>query len=177
MRCALLCKIMELFLTRPRATGLLVACISLSALAGAYFFQYVVGLAPCPLCLYQRIPHAMIVVLGLIISALSKRPKAAALVILLVSFTYMAEATLAFYHAGVEQHWWRSFLEACTMQVDGTSNNLLQQIEQTKAVRCDTIPWQMFGISMAGYNATLSAIMATYTLIASIMITRRSNGF
>jgi disulfide bond formation protein DsbB len=177
MRCALPCKVMTLFLTDARAAGLLIAAISFSALAGAYFFQYVVGLPPCPLCLYQRIPHAMNVVLGLTAFIFSGRPKASASIILLASLVYMSSASIAFYHAGVEQHWWASFLEACTAQIDSASGNLLQQIEQTRAVRCDTIPWQMFGISMAGYNAVLSILTAVYALAASVMILRRSNGF
>jgi disulfide bond formation protein DsbB len=177
MRCDLPCKLIALFLTEARAAGPLIAFISLSALAGAYFFQYVVGLAPCPLCLYQRIPHAILVALGLAILALSRKPKLAAGAIFLASLIYLASASVAFYHAGVEQHWWASFLEACTAQIDSKSDNLLQQIEQTRAVRCDSVPWQMFGVSMAGYNAILSLIMALYAFVAAIMITRRSNGF
>ncbi len=177
MRCDLPCKLAALFLTKAWAAGLLISFVSLSALGGAYFFQYVVGLAPCPLCLDQRIPHAILIALGLAILALSRKPRLAAGVVFLASLVYIASASIAFYHAGVEQHWWASFLEACTAQIDGKSPNLLQQIEQTKAVRCDSVPWQMLGISMAGYNAILSLGMAFYAFIAAIMITRRSNGF
>ena len=153
---------------------------SFFALAGAYYFQFVVGLQPCVLCLYQRIPHAIEIMLGLTALILAwkyNRPKRAAFVILLSSLVYLVSAGLGFYHAGVEQHWWISILEACSnpMITSGTKD-LLSKIEKAQAVRCDAVPWQMFGISMAGYNGILSVLMTIYTSVAAVLITRRANG-
>lgn len=179
MRCNHFCKITELFLHDARFAALLLAGLSLAALAGAYFFQYVVGLAPCSLCLLQRIPHALIAALGLAAFVLARKGKVkpAALLIFLAGVTALGESALAGYHAGVEQHWWVSFLEACTVPVDTGAVNLLQRLEQTAAVRCDEIPWSLFGVSMAGYNAILSLGMGVYGILAAVLITRRSNGF
>lgn len=163
-----------------KIVALLTIGISAAALAGAYFFQYVVGLQPCILCLYQRVPHGLIVILGVFALFLARKPsgqKQAAFVILLISLLYFIGTGLGFYHAGVEQHWWVSFLEACSNpMISSGTQDLLSQIENAKSVRCDSVPWQMFGISMAGYNGLLSGLMAVYTAAAAIFITRRANG-
>lgn len=176
MRCVTSCKILDKIFHNAFWSGLLLAVLSATALAGAYFSQYVLGLAPCPLCLYQRIPHAVIIVSGLLAVFLARKGKTkpAAFIIFLISLIALTGSGIAGYHVGVEQHWWVSFLEACTANLP--SGDLLKAIEQTAAVRCDVVPLSVFGISMAGYNALLSAGMFAYALIASILITRRANG-
>lgn len=168
------------YLINAIATPLIITGVSTGALAGAYYFQYVIGLQPCMLCLYQRVPHAIIIVLGVgafILGWAFRKPKQTAFMVLLCAIGYCIEAILAFYHAGVERHWWMSILEACSNPMISTgSKDLLSQIEKAESVRCDSIPWEMFGISMAGYNAILSLGMFIYSLIASILITRRANG-
>lgn len=176
MRCAILSRIQDSIFHNAQCAGLFLAACSAAALAGAYFSQYVLGLAPCPLCLYQRIPHAILIALGLMAVFLARKGqvKPAAFVIFLSSLIALGGAAIAAYHVGVEHHWWVSFLEACT--ADLSPDNLLKTIEKTAAVRCDVVPLSVFGISMAGYNALLSAAMFAYALIASILITRRANG-
>ncbi len=176
MRCAAFCKITDRVFYTPFWAGLLLGGLSALALGGAYFSQYVLGMAPCSLCLLQRIPHAAIVVVGLAAVFLARRGrvKPAALMIFLSAPIALTGAAIAGYHVGVEQHWWTSFLEACA--ADLTSDNLLAKIEQTAAVRCDVVPWSLFGVSMAGYNALLSVGMSGYAVIASILMTRRANG-
>ena len=170
--------IARIFTHAPFA-ALTVTIVSTAALAGAYFFQYVVGLQPCMLCLYQRAPHALEILMGLGAFVLARKGKVkhAAFILLLCAVVYFAEAIIAFYHAGVEQHWWVSFLEACTNPMMSTDPAaLLSAIEKAESVRCDAVPWSLLGISMAGYNALLSLAMFAYTLIAALLITRRANG-
>ena len=171
----------NLLFTNASLVALLIAGISAAALAGAYIFEYGFGLQPCMLCLYQRVPHFLEVLIGgtaFFVAWKVKKPKKAALLVFLAALLYFGEAGLAFYHTGVEHHWWESFLEACTHPLATNSpQDLLHEIERAKSVRCDAVPWQMFGISMAGYNALLSLGMAIYSLLASIFITRKANGF
>lgn len=176
MRCAAFCKLTDRFLFNPFWSALLLFGLSALALGGAYFSQFVLGMLPCSLCLLQRIPHSLIVVTSLIALFLERRGKAkpAAFMIFLCGLFALSGAAIASYHVGVEQHWWTSFLEACA--ADFSSGDLLATIEKTAAVRCDVVPWSLFGISMAGYNALLSAGMAVYAVAASILITRRTNG-
>jgi disulfide bond formation protein DsbB len=168
------------FLNDVISVSLIIIAISAGSLATAYFFQFVIGLQPCMLCLYQRIPHALEIILGFLAFFTAykrKKPKKSAFFILLASVLYFGSAVLALYHTGVEHHWWVSILEACTNPLISTgSKDLLSQIEKAESVRCDSVPWQMFGISMAGYNAILSSVMFAYTMVAAIMITRRANG-
>lgn len=166
-------------ITTPSAASLTIILVSAAALAGAYFFEIVIKLQPCMLCLYQRVPHALLIVMGIVAFLLAQKnkPKQASFIIVLCAFVYLLETILAFYHAGVEQHWWVSYLEACSNPM--LSNNpadLLSEIEKAESVRCDAVPWSLFGISMAGYNSLLSLAMFAYTLTASLLITRRANG-
>ena len=152
--------------------------LAVTALGSALTSQYAFGLNPCPLCLYQRWPYAIIIGLSLIavLMGLKNKDKAVSGLVFLCGLALLAGGVIASYHVGVEQHWWKSFLEGCTINFDNTQD-LLKQIEGTKAARCDEIPWSMFGISMAGYNAIISLIAAPISLAASLLIVRRANGF
>ncbi len=152
--------------------------LAVTALGGALISQYAFGMNPCPLCIYQRWPYGIIIGLSLLalFMSLKKKEKAVSALVFLCGIALLAGGTIAAYHVGVEQHWWKSFLEGCTLKFD-SGTDLLKQIESTRAARCDEIPWSMFGISMAGYNAIISLIAAPLTLIASLLIVRRANGF
>jgi disulfide bond formation protein DsbB len=125
---------------------------SVALLLGALAFQYLGGLAPCPLCIDQRWPHAIAILLGLLILAWPKRGLA-----LLAGLVVLAGAGIGLYHAGIEQHWWAG-PATCTAPVPGAvpAGELLDQILATPVVLCDEIAWSWLGISMAGWNAILS---------------------
>ncbi len=151
--------------------------LAVSALGFALTSQYAFGLSPCPLCIYQRWPYGIIIGLSLIgvIMGLKKKDKAAAGLVFLCALALLAGGLIAAYHVGVEQHWWKSFLEGCSINFDDSAD-LLKQIESTKAARCDEIPWSLFGISMAGYNALISLIAAPLTAFSALLIVRKANG-
>lgn len=176
MRCNHLAKIFN----DARFVAGLVMLASAAMLSGAFFFQYVMGLQPCVLCIYQRIPYAVAFVLGFIALILALRGKGAkpsAFIILVCAPVFLIGAALGVYHTGVEQHWWVSVLEACSSPALALDGDLKAQLEGTMAVRCDAIAWQMFGISMAGYNALISFGLTIYSAAAALLITRRANGF
>jgi disulfide bond formation protein DsbB len=135
-----------------------ITSISLLALIMALIAEHVFGLAPCILCIYQRIPYLLgagIALAGFVLFRFFGKPLAAQRATALCAVVFLAEAALAFYHSGVEQHWWVSIFEGCKVSFsDG--GDLLAQIEQAQAVRCDEIPWQLFGLSMAAYNTLMS---------------------
>ena len=151
--------------------------LAIGALGFALTSQYAFGLAPCPLCVYQRWPYAIIIGLSPIalVMGVKKQDKAVAGLVFLSAIALLAGGVIAAYHVGVEQHWWKSFLEGCAINFDD-ADDLLKQIEGTKAARCDEIAWSLFGISMAGYNAIISLIAAPLTFMSSILIVRRANG-
>ncbi len=125
---------------------------SLTLLIGALLFQHIGGFFPCKMCYWQRYPHLVAVMLAIII-LITKFYWLA----LLGIFATLSTAGIGAFHAGVEQGWWKG-PKSCT---SGSINNLnidqlLNQIMSTPIIRCDEIPWQMFGLSMAGWNTLFS---------------------
>lgn len=154
---------------RPQfAAGLTVALIGAATLAGAWFFQLVVGLAPCPLCLEQRIPYYVGVPVALIAVLLAGRGSAGAsrLVLGLAGLLMAGGAVLAAYHAGVEWHWWAG-PTTCSGTGPVQGGNLLTDLNAARVVRCDEAPWRLFGVSLAGYNALIAAVLAFIALAAA----------
>jgi len=163
---------------RAAAGGALMFLISFTALAAAYVAEYGYGLKPCELCLYQRVPYWTAMPLGLAILFLAKRhPRPAAILTMAGAVIFAAGAAIAFYHTGVEYHWWRSFLEGCSVSLNaGSIDDLMAQIQATPAVRCDAAAWRdpVLGLSMAGWNAVLSFIFSVFFLTHAVMIRRRT---
>lgn len=155
------------------------AMISAAALGAAFISQYAFGLEPCVLCIYQRVPFAIVVALGLLGFILSyKCKRTTAAVIALSGLTLLINSIIAFYHTGVEQHWWRSFLEGCAVpEMEGNITDVLAKIQATTdVVRCDEIPWQdpIIGLSMANYNVILCLGLAIIAAVSATMILRKS---
>ncbi len=141
-----------------------VGLIALAAIAGAWFFQLVLGLKPCPLCLEQRYAYYVGIPLALVIAVAASRgaPQGllrAALVVL--GLVVLANAGLGTYHAGVEWGWWQGPTE-CSGQITdfGNPGNLLESLKTVRVVRCDEVQWRFLGLSMAGYNVLISLLMA-----------------
>jgi disulfide bond formation protein DsbB len=83
-------------------------------------------------------------------------------VALLLAFVYAVSITFAFYHVGVEQHWFAGPTACTTSQVDAmTVEALERQLERTEAVMCDKVQWSLIGVSLAGWNLLASALMAS----------------
>ena len=139
-----------------------VALISLAIILGAYGFQYIGGLPPCELCYWQRYPYFVIVPLALMALALSHiMPGAARGLMVLCTLAYLVGAGIAGYHSGVEYGWWPG-PETCSPM--GLS--IEEMLSRPVVVRCDEVPWSLFGISMAGYNFILSVLMAGFCLLS-----------
>ena len=147
-----------------RTAALAVAAIAAATLAGAWFFQLVLDIRPCPLCLEQRYADYLAVPLGALVAlAASKgapRPVLlAGLGILLLAV--LANAWLGTYHAGVEWKFWQGPTD-CTGPVGnfGSAGSLLDRLDTVKVIRCDEVQWRFLGLSLAGYNVLISLMMA-----------------
>ena len=147
-----------------RLAAVLVAIIGLATIGGAWFFQLVIGLPPCPLCLEQRyayyfaIPLAVLVLLGLSYGA-SRKVLVAALAVIAIGMLW--NAGLGAYHAGVEWKFWAGPKDCSGSLSDlGTAGGLLDKIKSIRVIRCDEIPWSFLGISLAGYNAIISFVIS-----------------
>jgi disulfide bond formation protein DsbB len=146
------------------------AGISAALLGGALLFQYVGGLAPCPLCHWQRYPHAAAIVFGLAAVATPAGARRATLVVFAAA-ALLTTAAIGGFHVGVEQKWWAGFdsCEAGTGKVD--PSRLGDDV--TIGPRCDAVAWSLFGISMAGYNAIISFAAGALGIFAATRQGRR----
>ena len=133
----------------------LIICTMMSALllTGALLFEYVGGMPPCTLCIWQRWVHAT-VILGAL-SGLILLPRRTALI--LTAGLALISTVIASYHAGVEWKFWPG-PAACTNSIasGSSSADMVEALLATPVVRCDDVPWSLFGLSMAGWNALLS---------------------
>jgi len=137
---------------------------SAAILLGAFGFQYIGGLDPCAMCLWQRWPHAIaigIAGLGLLASR--------AIFALAGALTMAVSTGIAFFHSGVERHWWIGPSSCTSRGVDLTSGDcgLLDPTCGSAIVLCDQIPWAMFGLSMANYNVVGSLVLMMIWLMAA----------
>ena len=146
------------------AAALAIFVISAATLAGAWYFQLVVGLPPCPLCLEERIAYHIVIPLSLLmaIAALVRAPPKLLMVGFVVIIIAMAcNAVLGVYHAGVEWHWWAGPTDCTGPLTDlRAGGSLLNQLQSIHVVRCDEAAWRFLGISLAGYNALISLLLA-----------------
>ncbi len=129
---------------------------SLGLLIGALLFQFVGEMPPCKMCYWQRYPHFAAVGTA----ALVLLTGAAFFAILGLILTLLT-AGIGGFHVGVEQGWWEGPKSCTSTAIDNLSTDeLLTQIMSAPMVRCNEIPWQMFGLSMAGWNMVLSICLA-----------------
>ena len=121
--------------------------------------QYWGGLAPCELCLLQRWPWGVAIVIAFIATMVGSRP-ALPWVALLLAAVFLISSALAFYHVGVEQHWFAGPI-ACTAPATGaeTVEQLKAQLLRQQPVRCDEPAWTLRGVSLAGWNLLGSLVM------------------
>jgi len=129
--------------------GGFIAFMSAFALIGALIAQFGFNLRPCELCLIQRIPFVLNMVMGIIIIFwASKRTH----VIGLSGLIFVINSGIALFHSGVERKWWAGLTGCTTPDMSGSIEDLMKRIQETDVVRCDEIPWSFMGLSMANYN-------------------------
>ena len=147
---------------KAKQLSICLALTSLCLLIAAIYFQFAEGLAPCKLCIWQRWPHGIIILLGLLsLTAVWGR-----LTLLVILFVAVVSSGLGIYHSGVELQLWAG-PGGCTADLSGTESTsaLLDSLLETDVVRCDEISWQFLSLSMANWNALISTMMALIALV------------
>ncbi len=153
-------------LNMARAIALLVPA---ALLAGAYVSQYGFGLYPCEMCWWQRYAHfAALVpaVLAFVVPGDARR-----LMVRIAGAVILIAALLGGYHAGVEYGWWEG-ITTCATTVEA-GGDPLEAILNAPIVRCDTAPWSLLGISLAGWNFLISGAAAIAIFVLSAQGRRR----
>lgn len=151
---------------RPSSLLLLLLTAASATLLGALAFEHIGGLAPCPLCLQQRYPYWLGIPTALIaLLALARGyPGATCALALLVGAGFAAGSALAFYHAGIEWHWWVGPTTCAGGALPSDVAALLSDLQGDAPPRCDEAAWRLLGISLSGYNALISAALAVISL-------------
>lgn len=151
----------------PRRLIALIGLASLALIAGAWFFELVLHLRPCKLCLEQRSPHYAAIGLAAValVFARSRRLQLTALTALAL---LMAWSTgLGIYHSGVE---WGFFAGpndcggAAAPAAAGVQD-FMKQLQTTRVVSCTEAAWRFLGLSLAGWNALASAGLLVAALL------------
>jgi disulfide bond formation protein DsbB len=147
------------------AAAVVVIAGSAFAVLGAWYFQYVLGYPPCPLCYEQRYPYyfamplAVLIILG---ESVGSRRRVLLGGLLALAGMMLWNAGLGVYHAGIEWKWWLG-PQSCAA-VPGTlapgGGNLADTLKTINITRCDEAAWRSLGISLAGYNALIALSLA-----------------
>ena len=120
-------------------------------IAGALGSQYLGGLVPCEMCVWQRWPHYAAIGLAALAFVLPQRA-----LVWLAALAILISGGIGIFHAGVEYHWWEGLTQCSQVPGSSGSGNILADIMKTPLVRCDQAQWSLFGISLAGYNGIIS---------------------
>jgi disulfide bond formation protein DsbB len=154
-------------LPTPPTVSLALALVAALLLATVLALQYLAGLAPCPLCVWQRYPHLAVVVLGLIGWRWRPRPMLG-----LIALVLLTGAGIAAYHVGVEQGW-VALPAGCAAGQGATSVEELRQMLAEAPPACDQVSFTLLGLSLAGWNLLGSLVMAAIAIWAAIGFGRR----
>ena len=151
-------------LSPAMAAALAVLVVAAATIAGAWYFQLVLGLQPCPLCLEQRYAYYLAIPLAALIALAAGQNAPRSLLVAglaILALAALANAVLGAYHAGVEWKFWPGPSD-CTGAVGnlGSAGSLLDRLDTTKVVMCDEVQWTFLGLSLAGYNVLISLLMA-----------------
>jgi disulfide bond formation protein DsbB len=156
-----------------RSFTMFVLAASAIVLGAALLSEYWGGLTPCELCLLQRWPWGVAIVIAFIATMVGSRP-ALPWVALLLAAVFVVSSGLGLYHVGVEQHWFAGPI-ACSGAATAadTLEALKAQILHQQPVRCDEPVWSLWGISLAGWNLLASVVMMGCCLAAFLRSRRR----
>jgi disulfide bond formation protein DsbB len=167
---------------RDRAHPALIAALAITAiaaatLAGAWFFQLVLDIRPCPLCLEQRYVYYLAIPLGALTALAAGRDAPRSVLfggLAILAMAALSNAVLGTYHAGVEWGFWQGPTD-CSGPIGnlGSAGSLLQRLDTVKVIRCDEVQWRFLGLSLAGYNVLISLAMAAVAAWGIVRTARR----
>ena len=131
--------------------------ISFIALISAYFIEYILGHQPCNLCLYERIPYFLAILIVLINYKYNKLEK---YLILSLAIIFLIATILSLYHLGIEQGFIQESL-LCDLEKGANivdRDEILKQLQQ-KSISCKDVTFKIFGLSLTNYNIIISLLL------------------
>lgn len=163
------------FFTAPRAATATILAVAAATVGAALVFQHVFGYVPCKLCLIQRWPYYAAIPLALLTLMLAGARTARQIGLAALALLFLVSAGLGAYHAGVEWGFWLgpSDCGGAGAAPAAAMGDFLRQLETTRVVSCTEAAWRFLGISMAGWNALISAGLAG---LATLALRRAAQG-
>ena len=131
--------------------------ISFIALISAYFIEYILGHQPCNLCVYERIPYFLAILIVLINYKYNKLEK---YLILSLTIIFLIATILSLYHLGIEQGFIQESL-LCDLEKGANivdKDEILKQLQQ-KSISCKDVTFKIFGLSLTNYNILISLLL------------------
>lgn len=150
----------SLLLDPARLTLAALLGVCLGAVGMALVGQFVFGLVPCVLCLYQRVPYAVVAGLTALGLMLPLSATVRWRLIGVSAVVFLAGAGIAFYHVGVEAHWWAAATGCAGTPVGQMTIEQLQSQLWTPQKPCDQVDFRFLGLSLAGWNTLISLALA-----------------
>ncbi len=140
----------------------LILVFSIFAISAAYFIQYVLGHQPCNLCLIQRIPYFLSIIIILVCLFSQKFEK---IFLIILSLTFFTATFLSIYHFGIEQGFIKESLvcDLNTLNSELTKEALLNQLKELP-VNCKDVTFKIFGLSLATFNIFITLILGVITI-------------
>ena len=134
----------------------IILLFSFISLISAYFIEYVLGYQPCNLCLIERIPYGLSIILIITILVLKKNQK---FLVLLLILTFIFSLAISFYHYGIEQGFFQesSICGVKDFNENITKEDLLRQLNE-KIVSCKDVTFRILGLSLTSINIVISLI-------------------
>ena len=140
-----------------RKLFLTIFLISFIALISAYFIEYVLGYQPCNLCLYERVPYFLAILILLVNFKYNKLEKHFIFFLIIIFFI---ATLLSLYHLAIEQGLIEESL-LCNLE-KGTNiidkDEILKQLQQ-KSISCKDVTFKIFGLSLTNYNIIISLLL------------------
>ena len=139
----------------------LIFLVSIIALVSVFFIEYILGHQPCNLCVLERIPYFLTIMIVLLNYKYIQFER---FFILLLAIIFLAGTILSLYHLGIEQGFIQESL-VCDLK---SGSNLLSKEEilkqlQEKSVSCKDVTFKIFGLSLTSYNILISLIISIST--------------
>ena len=164
--------------SEPLWLALTILVIAAATILGALGFEHIGGYQPCALCLMQRTPYYVGVPLAAaaaVAAWLGGSRTVLALVFGLLGLLMLYSLGLAVYHAGVEWRFWEGPASCAPSISIGSAADMLNQLETTTAPSCTDAVWRFLGLSFAGWNVLVSALLAGLAGYATVLSLRRRN--
>jgi disulfide bond formation protein DsbB len=156
-----------------------IAVVAAVAIAGAWFFELVLDVRPCPLCLEQRYAYYLAIPLAALVALGAGRGAPRAVIVggfAVLAVALLANAGLGVYHAGVEWGFWQGPTDCSGPIADfGSGGSLLDTLNKVKVIRCDEVQWRFLGLSLAGYNVIISLALAGLAAWGAVRVLRRAS--